>query len=185
MGWWGDEVDFADVDAGLSIAGFAEGLHLIPEFADGSGDVFGSGVADPREDLDEAGVAGSVVRAGDEVGLGEDEAFLAIEGPNVGEDVLKLGFCAGLDVVSDHHGFGGRFGVVGIALVKTGGGAGGDEGEECEGDGDMDWSHWVMLRRLTEGGRGRKPEGGRQPMCRCGVVDVIKTGWGNAPLRSR
>ena len=128
----GDEVDFAAVDAGVSVAGFAEGLHLVPEFGDGGGDVFGGGVADPCEDFDEAGVAGSVVGPDDHVGLGEHEAFLAVEGPSVGEDVQKLVFFVLLDVVGGEHSFGGRFGLGRGVLVGTGGVAGGDKGKECE-----------------------------------------------------
>ena len=36
-----DQVNFAAVKAGVFIAPFAEGLYLVPEFADGIGDVFG------------------------------------------------------------------------------------------------------------------------------------------------
>jgi hypothetical protein len=142
----------------MSGAGFAEELQLVPEFADGSRDVFGGGVADPGEDFDEAGFPWSVVGPGDEVGLGEDEAFLAVEGPNIGEDVLELVFFAGLDVIGDQHGFGGRFGFGAGMLVGIGGGAGGDEEKERDSDGDVDWFHWVMLRRVTEVGSGRKAE---------------------------
>jgi hypothetical protein len=46
-------------------------------------------------------------------------------------------------------------------LVGIGGGAGGDEGKERDSDGDVDWFHWVMLRRVTEVGSGRKTEWGR------------------------
>ncbi len=99
---------------------------MVPEFADGSGDVFGGGVADPGEDFDEAGVAGSVVGTGDEMGLGEDETFLAIEVPNVGEDALKLGFGTGFDVVGDQHGFGGDL-ALGLAY----------------------WSGWVVEQAVT------------------------------------
>lgn len=159
MRLWGDEVDFAAVDAGMSVARFAERLHLIPEFADGSGDVFGGGVADPREDFDEAGFVESVADPDDEMGFGEYKMLLAVEDPHVGKDVLELVFFARLDVIGDQHGFGGRLGVGGGALAGMSGGAGGDEGKKREGDDDGSWFHRVMLGRLPEVGNGRKPGG--------------------------
>ena len=103
---WANEVNFAAVEAGMSIARFAQGLHLVPEFVDRRGDVFGGGVADPGEDLDKAGFLGAVVRAGDNVRLGEHQMIPAIDYPNVGEHALKLILFARLDVVGDQDGLG-------------------------------------------------------------------------------
>lgn len=137
----GDEVDFAAVDAGVSVAWFAEGLHLIPEFGDGRRDMFGGGMADPREDFDEAGFVGAVVDPDDEMRLGEHEMFLAVEDPHIREDVHELAFFAGLDVIVDQHGFGVRFGVGGGVSVGMSSRAGSDEGKEREGNDDVGQFH--------------------------------------------
>ena len=66
-------------------------------------------------------------------------------------------------------------------MVGTGGRAGSDEAKEREGDGDVGWFHRIMLLRLMEVSSRRKAEGGMA----IHIVVAIKTGWGNAALRSR